>query len=632
MFAPTARRLALAAVVLTAVSAGARAATINVSPTDSYAKIEGAGPGDEVVIAPGTYKFRVYLTQQAPPGRPITIRAADPTNPPVWDLSADLVESAPGSYTAGDKGRGCWQLSGATNIHISGLVITGCHNATANSAGLRYYEGTSGIVLSDVVFRDNDNGLTGGSQSSEIQVEFCEFDSNGTLLAPSSAPSHNIYVYGGNFTLRYSYVHDPVQGQNFHIRAQQSVIEYNWFARAKSYQGDLMTSDDYDGTGTFTQNMTFRGNVIFQGTSQSNGSQIIAVYNDTGVGGLTLNASLLYNTFVGPTGGHAALVHLSNADGTSMSAELDDNLMVGIGSPVLVETAATAHVSGTHNWLPTGVSAAGLTETVFGSNPMFNNAAAEDFTLAASSTAIGAAQPPTLGTPDREYYKNETVTRMYRLRASAQDIGAFESSTTGSGVGPYGPSGGTDGGAGSSGATGGTGGPGGSSGTGGFPGTGGLPGTGGAAGSGAGGGGNSGGHSGGASGNGGSRTGGASGGGGNATGGRGGTFGGTGGSHTGGSSGSGGGGHTGGTSGTGGTHTGGASGSGGGRPPATGGTPGTGGSGGIHGTGGAPMAGAPGGGSGNGCSCTTGGSAPHPAGLLLLVIGAALARRRSRRA
>ena len=159
-------------------------------------------------------------------------------------------------------------------------MITGCHNSDANSAGLRYYEGTSGILLSNVVFRGNDNGLTGGSQASQITVEFCEFDANGTLQASSSAPSHNIYIYGGDFTLRYSFVHDPVQAQNFHIRAQQSVIEYNWFARAASYAGDLMTDDDYDGSGTFTQSMIFRGNVIVQGTAQSNTSQIIAVYND----------------------------------------------------------------------------------------------------------------------------------------------------------------------------------------------------------------------------------------------------------------------------------------------------------------------------------------------------------------
>src|SRR5947199_109013 len=88
----------------------------------------------------------------------------------------------------------------ATSVS-SGLVLTGCHNSDANSAGLRYYQGTSGILLSNVVFRGNDNGLTGGSQASQITVEFCEFDANGTLQASSSAPPHNIYVYGGDFTL-----------------------------------------------------------------------------------------------------------------------------------------------------------------------------------------------------------------------------------------------------------------------------------------------------------------------------------------------------------------------------------------------------------------------------------------------
>lgn len=61
--------------------------TIVVTPLDSYDLIEGALPGDEVVIAPGTYGFRVHLTQAAPAEAPIVIRAMDPGQPPVWDLS-----------------------------------------------------------------------------------------------------------------------------------------------------------------------------------------------------------------------------------------------------------------------------------------------------------------------------------------------------------------------------------------------------------------------------------------------------------------------------------------------------------------------------------------------------------------
>jgi len=43
--------------------------------------------------------------------------------------------------------------------------------------------------------------------------------------------------------------------------------------------------------------------VIVQGSTQSNTSQIVAVYNDAGAANLTLNVKLLYNTFVGTTGG-----------------------------------------------------------------------------------------------------------------------------------------------------------------------------------------------------------------------------------------------------------------------------------------------------------------------------------------
>jgi hypothetical protein len=425
------------------LASGARAATIRVTPSDSYDAIENAGPGDEVVIAPGTYGFRVYLELVSPAATPLVIRGEDPQNPPVWDLSAGNVEDQPGSYTAGDRGRGCWQLSGAENVRISDIVITECHNASANSAGLRYYAGSRGIVLSNVVFRNNDNGLTGGTEDSEITVEFSEFDQNGTLLAPTSAPSHNIYIYGGTFTMRHSFVHDPIQSQNFHIRAHDALIEYNWIARAKSYAGDLMTDDDNDDSGPQTQTMTLRGNVIVQGDDQANGSQIVAVYNDAGVSELTLDVRLLYNTFVG-NGGRAALVHLSNEDGTRMNAVLENNIIFGTDRPTIVDDTAAGTLTGTNNWLMTGADDTGLTDSVFGDDPGFAAAATLDFTLRAGSAAIGAALSTVADVPDREYYRDETLSRMYRVRASANDIGAFESTTTGGSTG-NGGTGGTGG-------------------------------------------------------------------------------------------------------------------------------------------------------------------------------------------
>lgn len=412
------------------VPIAARAATINVTPADGYQKIEAAKPGDEVVMAPGKYAFRVHLTQKSTPQAPLVIRAQDPKNPPVVDLTGTLVENAPGSYTAGDRGRGCWQLSGATNVELSGIVFTGCRTASNNSAGIRYYNGSS-VKIKDCIFRQNDNGLTGGSQDSTATVEWSEFDGNGNLAA--SAPTHNIYVYGGTFNLRYSYLHDPIQGQNFHVRAHDSTVEYNWIARAKSYSGDLMTDDDCT-AGPCTQNMLVRGNLFLVGTP-NNTSQIIAVFNDNGISNVTMKVRVIWNTFV-VTAANAHEVHLANADGTTMTAEVSNNLVSGGAAPVLIDNAGKGTATGTNNWLPTGTPVGTLVASVFGSNP-FKNAAGKDFTLAPGN-AINGASASVTGAPDKEYFQDEVLARAYRVRATTKDIGAFESTTTGSGIGPYG--------------------------------------------------------------------------------------------------------------------------------------------------------------------------------------------------
>lgn len=411
---------------------------INVTTNDNYSKIESAGAGDEVIIAPGTYAFRVYLTMQASVTNPISIHALDPTNPPVWDFGTNYVENAPGSYTAGDRGRGGWQFSGAANYNVSGIIFRHCRTASDNSAGIRYYNGTTNLYVKDCVFDHNDNGLTGGTQDSEATVEYCEFTGNGNTNASSSSPTHNIYVYGGWLTLRYCYIHDPVQAQNFHIRCRYATLEYNWIARAKSYEGDLMTDDDFSGSGPFSQTMILRGNVIVQNSAPINDSQVIAIYNDEGLTNLTLNVQAIYNTFVG-NGGSAAFVHVSNADGTSMNAGLYDNIISGTTMPFLVESPGNGLVAGFNNWLQTGVAAAPLTGTVQSTTPGFRNSATKDYTLTNSSVCIGAANAAVYGLPGREYYLNEITNRQWRIRNAARDMGAFESTSTNGPVGPYDP-------------------------------------------------------------------------------------------------------------------------------------------------------------------------------------------------
>ena len=418
----------------------APATVINVAPGDSYTKIESAQPGDEVVIAPGTYAFRVYLTKKATTNNPIVIRAQNPTNPPVWDFGTTFVENAPGSYGAGDRGRGGWQFSGASNYRLSGIVFRNCRTASFNSAGIRYYNTSTNIYVKDCLFDYNDDGITGGTQDSEITVEYCEFDSNGNTNASSSSPTHNIYIYGGVYTMRYCYLHDSAQSQNFHVRARQAVLEYNWFARAKAYEGDLMTDDDFSGNGPFSQSMTLRGNVFVQAAAPANHSQVVAIYNDAGQTNLTLSVRALYNTFVG-NGGSAAFIHLSNADGiTQMTAEESNNIIFGTTRPVLIENTGKASASGSNNWMQTNATVAPFASTVQSALPGFRNAAAMDYTLAPGSACINAANSSVYGLPGKEYFQDELTRCMWRPRAAARDIGAFESSTTNQPVGPYDPS------------------------------------------------------------------------------------------------------------------------------------------------------------------------------------------------
>jgi len=448
-----------AALVAWLAPSSALADTITVSPGDDYAKIEAAQPGDIVEIEPGTYKFRVYLSKQATAAQPIVIRAADPSNRPVWDLDGQNVEDWPGSYTGGDNGRGCWQVTGS-HYQISGIVFTNCHSSSGNSAGIRTNASES-LTVKDALFKDNNVGFSGAGENTI--VEFSEFDGNGRVSSP---PQHSTYIYGGSFTLRYSYVHDSVGGQNLHIRARDSVIEYNWIARANNYEIDMMTGND------LAHSMLLRGNVVLGNLNPENGSTLITLYNDSGTAGVSMNLVAVHNTFVVQSSSNPNVVSVRNDTMQSASVVLSNNIVVGTSKAFGIREPGTANWSatGTNNWFETGADVGDLTATVFGADPGFNAAGSMDFTLGAGSTAIGAADVGIGDAPDQEYFRNEVDAMMFRWRAAIHDIGAFESTTTGGGFGPYDDPG-TGGSAGSAGSAG-SGGTAGSSGTGGAGGAG----------------------------------------------------------------------------------------------------------------------------------------------------------------
>ena len=434
-----ARRLALlVCLASTCAGASARASTITVSPNDpatvNIAKMEGAGAGDEVIVAPGTYRFRLYLEAHGTAAQPIVIRAADPSDRPVWDLAGDVIADWPGSYGGGDRGRSIWQITGSHYV-LSGIVFrNGTDGGTGDGGGLRLKSSDS-VTVRDCLFQFNDNGIQGAGTNT--LVEFCELDRNGD--PGSHDASHNIYTHGGDLTLRYSYVHDARRGQNLHIRSNRAVIEYNWIARSTSYMGDMMPCTvapcDAD------QYMLLRGNVFITG-AQQNDAQIFVMYNDQGVSGKGFHLTMVNNTIIG-SGDGAALVHFTNSSAALnrvQAALLDNNVIYAVTRIFGVDAPGVANyqASGTNNWLGDGVTGtSGLMSSVTGTDPGFTDASNMNFVPAPSSPLIGNADASRPDLPVREYYRDETLAMRWRWRPAVNDIGAFESTTAGAAVGPY---------------------------------------------------------------------------------------------------------------------------------------------------------------------------------------------------
>lgn len=406
------------------------AETYTVTPDDSsgWTIIENAGPGDVVEIAPGTYQYRVHLDQAGTEDSPIIIRASDSNDRPVWDLVGDEshpVGDWPGSYSAGDKHRGCWQVgSDGGYYEISGIVFRNCRDSS--SSGLRAVN-SGPVTLRDCLFEQNTNGLTGASE--HLLVESCEFKENGQVWEGGNM-THNIYLYGGRFTMRYSFNHDSHEGQLFHIRAQESVLEYNWLARPDSYVGDIMTCENLCGDEPIDQYMILRGNVIIQGTPE-NGSQIIALFNDGGGDINSMNIDLLYNTIIGTPRGAGRdhiLVHMVN-DTISTHAGFYNNIIYQVATLASADDvdADNWSISGGTNWVSTGTDYAELSGIVVGDDPGFVSIDDLDFHLVDGAEAVGRADTGIDGLPTHEYYDDETVTMQSIERQSANDFGAFES-------------------------------------------------------------------------------------------------------------------------------------------------------------------------------------------------------------
>lgn len=401
---------------------------IYVTPADSYGPIESAQAGALVLLAPGTYKFRVYLSNSGTTANPIVIRAADPDNPPVWDLDGKDCDEWPGSYTAGDLGRGAWQIEGS-NITVSDIVIknSNCNDGACfkNSAGIRH-KGGDNITVRNAHIEGNDNGITGWGDN--LLYEDSTIYANGN--ASEGDGTHNIYTHGGVYTFRRCHIYDPIEGQNVHSRSRDIRFEYCLIENGYNYTGDIMVnSNEYQAGSPNYQTMTFLGCTIKERQNPGNSSKVFTMYNQPASSNVHMRINMYYNTFIG-NGQNEAMIRFTDSGLASQSAYLYNNIFYGNHIPFSFDTTTGVTAVARNNWWPQGYSYTSLnsymSDSYFGSNPGFLDLAGGDYKLSSNAMARAKANTTLGTTPAAEFYVLSGNDFRSATRNSANDIGAFE--------------------------------------------------------------------------------------------------------------------------------------------------------------------------------------------------------------
>ncbi len=268
------------------------------------------------------------------------------------------------------------------SMSIRGFSFSGGNDGSfdGNVAGIRYQAGNMQVEYCD--FEHNEDGLLGTPNvvgTGNILIDHCTFADNGT----GDGLSHNLYVNEvKSLTVTNSYFHNAIVGHEIKSRAEQTVIEGNVIADGPtgtgSYDIDIPNagvaviannviekgpeaSNDpaihYGGETqiTYTTNsLTVSGNTIIDNLPTDEG---IAVWNDAGGQGLTVNANISNNRFynfesdrllVGGPGTLSNNATLSADPGYStvspwLSAPLTD---VGAGPDVLTLSNAGHTITG----------------------------------------------------------------------------------------------------------------------------------------------------------------------------------------------------------------------------------------------------------------------------------------------
>ena len=407
---------ALLVVVCVLANTEGRAGTYQVGPGRTYhtvGSLPALSPGDAVEIDPANYNEVKRWTTAGTAAQPIVIRGVGGARP-VFDATNLVVDGVL------PRPRAVFQVE-ANYIRLENLEFRNARNGD-NGAGIRVTSGNN-VTVTNCRITFCDMGIM-CDNNSNLVIEASEIASNGTSLYDGY--SHNLYLGGNSATLRFCYIHDSLNGQNFKTRAHYTELLYNCIADSQDGEIGLVDATE---TAATNSHVVMIGNVVISKPRLSgyNSGRFIQFGQDSG-GQHNGTLFAFNNTFVA---GDGRIQFLSaNASGATIAAE--NNIFYGSGQ--IVGTVGGG-VSGTNNWAPsTATIPASFTGTTTGTDPGFVNRLARDLRLARGSPCrnlglnalnyldgSGAAHT---GVPRFEYV-NHLQSRT-RPSDGQLDLGAFE--------------------------------------------------------------------------------------------------------------------------------------------------------------------------------------------------------------
>ncbi|MCU0670289.1 MAG: polysaccharide-degrading enzyme [Myxococcota bacterium] len=435
------------------------------APLDQIGDVPWAtlAPGDEVRIhwRATPYREKWVIGRSGTEAQPIVVRGVLGPNGERPVISGENA-TTPAPLNFWSEQRGVLKVGGSNtpdaevveHVVIENLEVRGGFEAytfTNDSGGVQAYaqnaaaifvEAARHLVIRNCVLTDSGNGLFVAAYDGEtrdIRIEKNWIVGNGNA---GSIYEHNTYtaaigiVYAGN---RFGPLRAGAGGNNLKDRSAGLVVRNNWI-EGGNRQLDLVDAEDTDvivNHPSYAETFVY-GNVLIEPDGAGN-SQILHYGGDSGNTAIYRKGTLhfFHNTVVSSRSGNTTLMRLSTDD---ESADVRNNVLY-VTAPgwrlAIVDGTGFADLS--HNWMkPDWVDTHGtLTGDVTddgsqieAADPLFADAAAQDFRLLAASGGIDAGavlHPDVLPEHAVTMHYVEHQETEARPTGSPPDLGAFES-------------------------------------------------------------------------------------------------------------------------------------------------------------------------------------------------------------